>query len=139
MQHIADSACSAAVAEQSRRMDHPSSHTSRLQQATSSLVSVFHDALKAEMLTAASALAGIEVIDVFTADPDGYQPVLHTWNDRVLDLDDFFPNSNDLPDAQHIYNQACFIADAAYTLDQLSSTLRALEPSAPVLLDSVSY
>ncbi len=80
------------------------------------------------MLEKASQLAGVEVVDGFTMD-DGYQVVLQTWHDRILHLDDFFPEAVDEPFAEQRHTLAWFVADSIHTLESISGTLRQLAPA----------
>jgi hypothetical protein len=107
-------------------MDHSSSLLNDLQAATGSIVSVFHDALKNEMLYTASSLAGIEVVDCFTSGSSPHHSVMLTWNDRVLDLDDYFPTEVTGPAEQAAFVQASFVAETIFKLERVQDMLRAV-------------
>lgn len=78
------------------------------------------------MLYTASSLAGIEVVDCFTSGSGAHHSVMLTWNDRVLDLDDYFPTEVTGPTEKAAFLQASFVAETIFKLEHIQDTLRAL-------------
>lgn len=112
-----------------------SSNLQSARNASTAVLQMHRDVLRAELFQVAGSLIGAPVQDVVSLDREGFDLAVITIDGRVVAVEDLYPSyEEDDPRFADRLGSASFVSDAAYELECLEALLAAL---APVALTSV--